>query len=69
MNKKLTLVWWVYIVGGLTLMLFIVPAMLSAGDTLTVIGALLLLVAFGFVSWRLWVRRYLNFLKETFREL
>jgi len=65
MTKKQQFAWWAYIVGGLILILFIVPTLISASDTLAVIAAIVLLVLFGVVSWHFWVRRAYQSIKEN----
>lgn len=56
-KKKSTreLLWWLYIVFAVMLV-FVVPSLMSAGDTIAVIAGVLLMVLFGVVSWKFWVR-------------
>jgi len=68
MTKKQQFKWWVYIVGGLILILFVVPALLSARDTIAVISGLILLVVLGVISWRLWVKGAIQSIKGKLGE-
>lgn len=68
MTKKQQFKWWVYIVGGLVLILFIVPTLLSARDTIAVISGIVLLVIFGVISWHLWIKSAFQSIKGKLSE-
>lgn len=63
MKKSSTreLFWWLYAVF-VVMLLFVVPSLMSAGDTIAVIAGVLLMVLFGVVSWKFWVRPLINLL-------
>lgn len=59
--------WWVYIVYGIALLFFIAPALISAPDTLLVLGGVLLLVLYGVWSWKLWIKKLVKLIEEDLR--
>jgi hypothetical protein len=68
MTKTRQLVWWLYIFGGISLLRFLGPALISAPDTgLVLIGAGLLIL-YGVWSYRLWARRTAIFLFNKVKE-
>lgn len=56
MSRKEISVWWAYVVLGFVLFGFVAPAMISAADTMIVIGGVLFCVLFGVWTWHLWVK-------------
>lgn len=66
-NKK-KMKWWAYIICGIVLILFLVPAMISAKDDFAVIGGIVLLIIFGVVSWHFWISKCIQSIKAKFNE-
>lgn len=69
MTKKMQFVWWIYVLSGVTLILFLAPALISAADTMLVLLGVALLVLYGVWTWKLWFTRFLGFMKESYDEL
>lgn len=57
MSRKSTIKWWTYVWSGLILLLFLVPALLSASDDWLVLLGVSLLVGYGWWSWKFWIRK------------
>lgn len=68
MTKWQKLHWWLYVLFGVTILFFLVPALVSAKDTLAVLIGVALLIAFGYWSWELWVRRVFNWVEIKVEE-
>lgn len=60
-KKSKDLQWWAYLVG-LVLLMFVVPTLMSAQDTVLVIIGIILMIAFAVVSWKFWIRPSIQFI-------
>ena len=60
--------WWLYLLVGVLLLLFVAPILISAPSTGTVILAIALLVVYARWSWKFWIAGSINKLKEVINE-
>lgn len=56
MTNQQQIKWWLYFIGGVPLLLFFIPMLVSADNTFAVVGGVLLLIAFGTLSWHFWIK-------------
>lgn len=61
--KKRELHWWLYLVFG-AMISIVVPLMVSARDTISNIIGIIILVIYGVVSWKFWVRPLITKMQE-----
>lgn len=60
MTNQRRLLWWAYVVSGIVLLGAVVPALISASDTMLVLIGLALLVAYATWSWYLWIKELIE---------
>ena len=57
MSRRSTIKWWAYVWSGIILLLFVAPALISAADDIFVLLGFGLLIAYGWWSWKFWIRK------------
>lgn len=62
-GQKRELQWWLYLVIG-AMISIVVPLLVSARDTISNLIGVIVLVVYGVVSWKFWVRPLIMKMKE-----